>query len=101
MIPNRADTLRVLRLMGNNRPMLMLTGDEDGYGTRWTLEGQQVQPAIARYLMAEAMIAEMGSTDFGAKRLMLTAKGQEFKDEGLRWWAELNLLQKLKVTILG
>ena len=50
-IPSRAETLKVLRLMGDYDHLLMLTGSEDGYGTRWTLGGQQVQPGIARYLM--------------------------------------------------
>ncbi|HZV55498.1 MAG TPA: hypothetical protein VFF82_11210 [Rhodocyclaceae bacterium] len=101
MIPNRAYTLKVLRLMGDHEPILMLTGDADGYGTRWTLGGQQVEPAIARYLMDEAFIIEQGRTGFGAKRLVLTAAGVQFRNEGLLWWAGLNVLQRLRATIFG
>lgn len=101
MIPNRADTLRVLRLMGKREPILMLPGDADGYGTRWTLCGQQVQPAIAHYLMAEGFVAESGKTEYGARVLGLTPAGLRFRDDGSRWWAGLNVLQKLKAMIFG
>ena len=77
-IPNRVETLRVLRLMGDCDPILMLVGSDDGYGTRWTLGGQQVQPAIARYLMDAGYVAENGKTQFGARRLALTADGRDF-----------------------
>ena len=100
-IPNRVETLRVLRLMGDYEPLLMLAGSDDGYGTRWTLGGQQVQPAIARYLMEAGFVAENGRTQFGARKLALTADGVRFRDNGVRWWAGLSFLQKLKVTIFG
>lgn len=100
-IPNRAETLKVLRLMGTYRPILMLNGADDGYGTRWTLDGQQVQPAIAQYLMKEGFIAETGRTEFGARQLHLTPTGTDFRDRGLAWWASLGFLQRLKVMLLG
>ena len=74
-IPQRAETLQVLRLISEHEPMLMLTGDDEGYGSRWTLSGQQVQPAIARYLMESGFVAEIGKTEFGARKLTLTATG--------------------------
>jgi hypothetical protein len=100
-IPQRAETLQVLRLMGPFEPILMLSGDDDGYGSRWTLSGQQVQPAIAQFLMESGFIAAAGKTEFGAIKLALTEKGREFREKGLAWWAELNFLEKLKVTLLG
>ena len=100
-IPNRVETLRVLRLMGDYEPLLMLAGSDDGYGTRWTLGGQQVQPAIARYLMEAGFIAENGKTQFGARRLALTADGVRFRERGMAWWASLSFVEKLKVTVLG
>ena len=87
--------------MGNHEPMLMLTGDQDGYGTRWTLGGQQVEPAIARYLMDEGFIAEIRSTEFGAKVLALTTLGLQFRVEGLNWWNQLNFIQRLSATLFG
>jgi len=100
-VPSRAETLQILRLMGDFEPILMLTGDDEGYGSRWTLSGQQVQPAIARFLMESGFIADSGKTEFGAVKLALTAKGSEFREKGLAWWAEQNFLQKLKITLLG
>lgn len=100
-IPQRAETLQVLRLISDYEPMLMLSGDEEGYGSRWTLSGQQVQPAIARYLMESGFVAEIGKTEFGAIKLALTERGNTFRTKGLAWWAELNFLQKLKVTLFG
>jgi hypothetical protein len=100
-IPQRAETLQVLRLMGPFEPILMLTGDDEGYGSRWTIAGQQVQPAIARYLMESGFVAEIGKTEFGARKLALTDTGCDFRERGLNWWAELNFLQKLKITLLG
>jgi hypothetical protein len=100
-IPSRAETLRVLRLMGNHAPILMLSGDEDDYGTRWTLHGQQVQPAIARYLMKLGFIEDAGGTEFGARKLALTDRGARFREDGVRWWSGLSLLQKLKITVFG
>jgi hypothetical protein len=101
LIPNRVETLRVLRLMGDYEPILMLTGSDDGYGTRWTLGGQQVQPAIARYLIESGFVAENGKTQFGAKTLALTADGARFRERGVLWWAGLSIFQKLKITLLG
>jgi len=100
-VPSRAETLQILRLMGDFEPILMLTGDDEGYGSRWTLSGQQVQPAIARFLMESGFIANSGKTEFGAIKLALTVKGSEFREKGLAWWGELNFLQKIKITLLG
>lgn len=100
-IPRRAETLQVLRLMGQYEPILMLCGDDDGYGTRWTLAGQQVQPAIARYLMEAGFIADTGATEFGARKLALTASGIHFRENGVRWWSGLKFFQKLKVMVFG
>jgi hypothetical protein len=100
-IPGRAETLEVLRFMGDSEPMLMLTGSDDGYGTRWTMHGQQVQPGIARYLTEAGYIADSGPTEFGARRLVLTAAGAEFLREGNLWWSELSLLQKIRIKLFG
>ena len=100
-IPDRAETLKVLRLMGTYRPMLMLVGDDDGFGTRWVVEGQQVQPAIARYLMDGGFVEDIGPTEFGARRLTLTAAGARLRDNGLRWWGGLGWLERIKVMLFG
>lgn len=100
-IPARAETLKVLRLMGDYRPILMLRGDSDGYGARWTMDGQQIQPAIATWLMKSGFIADVGATEMGARKLALTESGARFRSEGLAWWAGLGLLEKLKILILG
>ncbi|MBS1131208.1 MAG: hypothetical protein H6R16_2210 [Proteobacteria bacterium] len=100
-IPQRAETLQVLRLISEFEPILMLTGDDEGYGSRWTIAGQQVQPAIARYLMESGFITEIGKTEFGARKLVLTESGQAFREHGVKWWSELNFLEKLKITVLG
>ena len=99
-IPHRAETLQVLRLI-INEPILMLSGDDEGYGSRWTIGGQQVQPAIARYLMESGFVAEIGKTEFGARVLALTTTGNQFREKGLNWWSGLSLLQKMRVTLLG
>ena len=62
-----------------NEPILMLSGDDEGYGSRWTIGGQQVQPAIARYLMESGFVAEIGQTEFGARKLALTPSGNQFR----------------------
>lgn len=100
-IPQRAETLQVLRLISEFEPMLMLSGDDEGYGSRWTLSGQQVQPAIARYLMESGFVTEIGQTEFGARKLALTESGNEFREKGLHWWSGLNFLEKLKITLFG
>jgi hypothetical protein len=100
-IPRRAETLQVLRLIAQHEPILMLRGADDGYGTRWTLSGQQVQPAIARFLMDRGFVVDSGATEFGAIRLTLSDAGIRFRENGVRWWTGLNFYQKLKVTILG
>lgn len=100
-IPNRAETLKVLRLMGDYRPMLMLRGASDGYGARWTIDGQQIQPAIATYLMKSSFIADSGATEMGARKLALTEAGARFRADGLAWWAGLGLLEKLKIVVFG
>lgn len=100
-IPQRAETLQVLRLISEHEPILMLGSNNNGYGERWTLSGQEVQPAIAQFLMNSGFIAEIGETELGAVKLALTEKGREFRDRGLAWWADLNFLEKLKVTVFG
>lgn len=101
LIPNRADTLRVLRAMGEYQPILMLRGDDDGYGTRWVLDGQQVQPVIAKYLMAEGLLSDSGPTEFGARRLALTEAGRIFRTNGVNWWSGLGIFQRVWVTLFG
>jgi hypothetical protein len=101
VIPFRADVLKVIRVLGQGKPMLMLPGDGRGYGARWTLSGQEIPPAIACYLMDEGFIAEHGQTEFGAKRLVLTASGDEFLREGNAWWSGLTVFQKLRATLFG
>lgn len=101
VIPNRADTLRVLRAMGEHEPILLLAGSDDGYGSRWTLGGQQIQPAIARYLMEEGFVTERGRTDFGARYLVLTPAGRDFRARGIAWWHGLDWLQKLRAVLFG
>jgi hypothetical protein len=100
-IPNRAETLKVLRLISDYQPMLMLGGEADGYGARWTLDGNEISPAIATYLMKSGYIVAAGATEMGARKLALTEAGAQFRTDGLRWWAGLGILAKLKVTILG
>ena len=100
-IPQRAETLQILRMMSEFEPMLMLTGDDEGYGSRWTLSGQQVQPAIARFLMEFGFIADIGKTEFGAIKLALTDKGSQFREKGVLWWSELNFMQKVKIRVFG
>ncbi len=99
-IPHRAETLQVLRLIASE-PILMLAGDDDGCGSRWTISGQQVQPAIARYLMESGFVVEIGKTELGARKLVLTESGLQFRETGLHWWSELNLVQKIRITLLG
>ncbi len=100
-IPYRAQTLDVLRLMGNFRPLLMLPGDDDGYGARWVLDGGQVLPAIAKYLIDGGFVAQTATTAFGARELTLTTAGRRLRDNGLRWWTELSLLQRFGVIVFG
>lgn len=100
-IPERAETLKVLALMGDYAPIMMLGEDPDGFGTRWTLHGQQVQPVIAQFLMRANYITETGKTEMGARTLTLTAAGIEFREAGERWWNSLGLLTKLKIRIFG
>jgi hypothetical protein len=100
-IPARAETLEVLQLMGDFEPILMLPGDADGFGTRWIIHGQQVQPAIARYLMEEGCIVDSGETELGMRRLTLTPTGIRFRDDGARWWRSQTWWQRLKITVFG
>lgn len=101
LIPGRAETLKVLRLMGDCMPMLMLAGDADGYGARWTIDGQPVQPAIATYLMRSSFVADSGVTELGARKLALTESGVRFRQDGLHWWSSLNFFEKLKIVVFG
>ncbi len=99
-IPGQAQTLQILRLL-DKQPILMLTGDADGFGTRWMLSGQEISPAIARFLMESSYLAETGKTGLGARILNLTEEGKDFRIKGLAWWASLSWLEKLKITVLG
>ncbi|MBN8476641.1 hypothetical protein [Sulfuritalea sp.] len=101
VIPNRHETLEVLRLMGRYVPILMLGGDADGYGARWTIHGAEVQPGIAGYLMEQGYLVDSGPTEMGARKLILTEEGIRFRAEGIAWWNGLGILQRLKIRILG
>lgn len=79
----------------------MLVGETDGFGARWTIDGQPVQPAIATYLMQSGFIADSGATELGARKLALTESGAQFRKDGQLWWASLSLWQQLKILILG
>lgn len=100
-IPRRSETLEILRLISEYEPILMLAGDDDGLGARWTLSGQEIQPAIVRFLMESGFIADIGKTEMGAIKLALTEKGIQFREKGLKWWNEQSFLQKMKITLLG
>ncbi|MBK9019995.1 MAG: hypothetical protein IPL72_08340 [Sulfuritalea sp.] len=100
-IPSRYETLEVMRLMGRYVPILMLGGDADGYGARWTLHGTQVQPGIAGYLMEKGYLVDSGPTEMGARKLILTEEGIRFREEGVAWWNSLGILERLKIRILG
>ena len=100
-IPNRALTLDVLQLMGMHRPVMMLQGSDDGYGTRWVLDGQQVQPAIIKYLMDAGFVAETGTTEFGARTLTITDSGNSFREKGVIWWESLGFFQRLNIRFFG
>jgi hypothetical protein len=100
-IPNRAEALKVLRLMGDYSPILMLRGDADGFGDRWSIDGHPIQPVIATYLMKENLIVDSGATELGARKLVLTESGVQFRSDGLLWWDGLSLFEKLKVMIFG
>jgi hypothetical protein len=90
-----------MQLMGRYAPVIMLGGDADGYGARWTLHGNQVQPGIAGYLMAHGYLADSGPTEMGARKLILTVEGIGFRDDGIAWWNSLGILEKLKIRVFG
>lgn len=100
-IPDRALVLAVLRRISEQRPLLMLPEELDGYGARWLLDGQQVLPPIAKYLMRMGFVAERGATELGAIRFLLTESGSRFRENGLLWWKGLGLLQRLQVRVFG
>lgn len=100
-IPDRAETLKVLWLMGDYAPILMLGDDPEGYGTRWTIDGHPVHPAIARYLMQSRFVAEAGATELGAIKLALTETGADFRKAGVLWWSSLTRMQKLRIMFSG
>lgn len=101
MIPCRAQTLEVMQFMGRCRPLLMLPGDQDGFGTRWMIDGQQVPPVIAEFLLKTGAIAESGVTEFGTHMLRLTEMGLRVLENGVRWWNSLDFVQRLIVRIRG
>jgi hypothetical protein len=100
-IPDRAETLKVLWLMGDYAPILMLSGDEDGFGARWSIDGHPVHPAIARFLTQSSFIVDSGTTELGAKKLALTEAGAQFRKAGMLWWSGLTFLEKLKIMVIG
>jgi hypothetical protein len=100
-IPSRAETLEILRMMGDFEPILMLASDGEGYGTRWTLHGQELPSPIVRYLMEQDCVADAGITEMGARKLALTPAGAVFRDEGTLWWSELSFLQRIKIRLFG
>ena len=100
-IPRRAETLEILQLMGSYEPILLLAGDADDYGTRWTLHGQELPTAIGHYLRDAGFIAESGVTELGARTYLLTATGREFRDEGRQWWAGLSWFQRIRTRLFG
>jgi hypothetical protein len=51
--------------------------------------------------MESGFVAEIGKTEFGARKLALTTTGNQFREKGLNWWSGLSLLQKMRVTLLG
>lgn len=87
--------------MGNFQPLLMLAGDPDGFGARWLVHGQQVQPAIASYLMRAGFVSESGTTELGARKLTLTSTGARFRECGERWWSSLSLVDRIKARLFG
>jgi len=99
-IPSRFEILELMRLMGRYAPVIML-GNDEGYGTRWTLHGHELQPGIVRYLMEQGYLADSGSTELGARTLRLTESGIRFREDGIAWWNSLGILEKLKVRIFG
>jgi hypothetical protein len=102
LIPDRAETLKVLWLMGDYAPILMLSDDDDGgFGARWSIDGHPVHPAIARFLTQSSFIAVSGTTELGAKKLALTEAGAQFRKAGMLWWSGLTLLEKLKIMVVG
>lgn len=101
LIPTQAQTLEVLQLMGRNQPIIMLPGNDDGYGTRWLLDGQELLPVIAKFLMERGFVADTGATGFGARTLALTESGRRFLESGMLWWNDLGFFERLKITILG
>ncbi|HPT48745.1 MAG TPA: hypothetical protein PLS67_04315 [Accumulibacter sp.] len=101
LIPCRAQTLEILQFMGKCRPLMMLPGDDDGFGTRWVLDGQQVPPVIAEYLMHTGVIADTGVTEVGTRALRLTEIGMRVLENGVRWWNSLDFVQRLIVRIRG
>ena len=102
-IPNRSQTLSVLRLMNDRVPLLLLRNadEDDGYGGRWLIDGHPVHPAIARYLLDQGCIAETGKTEVGARILRLTEKGCRVREDGQAWWDSLSWWQRLQVVVFG
>ena len=52
-------------------------------------------------LIDGGFVADAGATGFGARQLTLSDSGQRLRDNGLRWWASLSVVERLKITILG
>lgn len=100
-VPHPAHTLDVLLMMGSFRPIMMLPGANDGGGARWLIDGQPIQPAIVKFLMAYGFVAETGITEFGARKLTITGSGQRFREKGVNWWNQLGLVQQLKIRLFG
>ena len=100
-IPSRAETLEILRMMGDFEPILMLASDGEGYSTRWTLQGQELPSPIVRYLMEQGYVVEAGMTEMGARKLALTPDGADLREEGNLWWSELSFWQRIKIRLFG
>jgi len=101
IVPDRARMLNTLGYLGRYRPMLLLPGSDDDYGSRCTLDGHPVQPVIAEFLIKHEFVADVGNTDFGARILTLTNAGIEFREKGKQWWGNLSLIQRINIYIVG
>jgi hypothetical protein len=100
-IPARAQTLTVLRYMSPREPILMLPGEEDGYGTRWDAEWSAGPTCHRAVPHGRGLIAETGRTELGARKLTLTTAGLRVREDGIHWWSGLSLSEKLRVIIFG
>ncbi len=61
-------------------------------------EVRQQQLMMAEFLIP---LVKAGATEMGARRLLLTPAGVEFRRQGLDWWAQLGPLARLRVVVFG